>query len=80
MPERFPPDDPREWLSRARSDLILAKAAGVGIYLEDLCFHAQQDYPSLNPSDKVRSSLDLLFSRGTPVLRHPLAKKNTKRL
>jgi HEPN domain-containing protein len=42
MPERFPPDDPREWLSRARSDLILAKAAGGGIYLEDLCFHAQQ--------------------------------------
>ena len=26
MPERFPPDDPREWLNRARSDLVLARA------------------------------------------------------
>jgi HEPN domain-containing protein len=113
MPERFPPDDPREWLSRARSDLILAKAAGVGIYLEDLCFHAQQaaekavkallirqrvDFPyvhdlaelltllertGLSLPESIRqsaSSLDLPFSRGTPVLRHQLAKKNTKRL
>ena len=23
--ERFPPDDPREWLNRARSNLALAK-------------------------------------------------------
>lgn len=21
LPERFPPDDPREWMNRARSDL-----------------------------------------------------------
>ena len=24
-PERFPPDDPREWMNRARSNLALAK-------------------------------------------------------
>ena len=24
-PERFPPDDPREWLNRANSNLALAK-------------------------------------------------------
>lgn len=42
MPERYPPDDPREWLNRARSDLVLAKAEKEGIYLEDLCFHTQQ--------------------------------------
>jgi len=24
-PERFPPDDPREWINRARSNLALAK-------------------------------------------------------
>jgi len=42
--DRFPPDDPREWLNRARSSLAKAKsAAGVpGVYLEDLCFDAQQ--------------------------------------
>lgn len=42
--KRFPPDDPREWLNRARSNL--AKATSVfeapQVYLEDLCFDAQQ--------------------------------------
>ena len=42
MPKRLPPDDPREWLNRARSDLLMAKTRREGIYLEDLCFHAQQ--------------------------------------
>ena len=41
-PERFPPDDPREWISRARSNLVLAKSRILGAYLEDLCFAAQQ--------------------------------------
>jgi HEPN domain-containing protein len=42
MPKRYPPDDPREWLNRARSNLVQAKAKRKGVYLEDLCFHAQQ--------------------------------------
>ena len=41
-PERFQPDDPREWLNRARSNLALAKSRAPGAYLEDLCFEAQQ--------------------------------------
>jgi HEPN domain-containing protein len=41
-PERFPPDDPREWLNRARSNLSRAKATIPDAYLEDLCFDAQQ--------------------------------------
>ena len=36
------PDDPREWLKRARSNLIRARQQAPGIYLEDLCFDAQQ--------------------------------------
>ena len=40
--QRFPPDDPREWLNRARSDLALAQQQASNVYLEDLCFHAQQ--------------------------------------
>ena len=40
--ERFPPDDPREWLNRARSNLAQAQARIKGVYLEDLCFNAQQ--------------------------------------
>ncbi len=39
---RFPPDDPREWLNRARSNLIQARSRTAGVYLEDLCFNAQQ--------------------------------------
>lgn len=42
MPERYPPEDPREWLNRAQSSLILARAEEPGIYLEDLCFNVQQ--------------------------------------
>jgi HEPN domain-containing protein len=42
--ERFPPDDPREWLNRARSSLAKARSASEipEVYLEDLCFDAQQ--------------------------------------
>lgn len=41
-PQRFPPDDPREWLNRARSNLAIAKNRIPGVFLEDLCFVAQQ--------------------------------------
>src|SRR2546425_7769613 len=41
-PERFPPDDPREWLNRARSKRARARAKIPDAYLEDLCFDAQQ--------------------------------------
>ena len=41
-PERFPPDDPREWLNRARSNLAMARNRVPDAYLEDLCFEAQQ--------------------------------------
>ena len=42
--ERRPPDDPREWINRARSNLVQAQAILPGVYLqvEDLCFDAQQ--------------------------------------
>ena len=40
--ERFSPDDPREWLNLARSNLALARSRAPGAYLEDMCFEAQQ--------------------------------------
>jgi len=42
--ERFPPDDPREWLNRAHSSLAQARSGATipDIYLEDLCFDAEQ--------------------------------------
>ncbi len=39
---RYPPTDPREWINRARSNLAGAGLADPGVYLEDLCFDAQQ--------------------------------------
>lgn len=43
MPEnRFPPDTAAEWMNRAKSDLAIASAEIEGVYLEDLCYHAQQ--------------------------------------
>ncbi len=41
-PERFGPEDPREWLNRARSNLARARALTPGAYFEELCFDAQQ--------------------------------------
>lgn len=43
-PERYPSDDPREWLNRAKSNLALAKgAANISeVFFEDLCFDCQQ--------------------------------------
>ena len=40
--ERFPPDDPREWMNRAKGNLARAKVRIPGAYLEDLCFDAHQ--------------------------------------
>lgn len=40
--ERYGPDDPREWMNRARSNLRRAHDRTPGTYLEDLCFDAQQ--------------------------------------
>jgi HEPN domain-containing protein len=36
------PDDPGEWLNRAKSSLALARQRSSEIYPEDLCFQAQQ--------------------------------------
>ena len=41
-PKRLPPDDPCEWLNRARANLTRATTPLPGGYLEDLCFDAQQ--------------------------------------
>lgn len=40
--KRYPPDDPREWLNRARSNLVRAASVIPEVALEDYCFDAQQ--------------------------------------
>jgi HEPN domain-containing protein len=65
--ERRPPDDPREWLNRARSNLVQAQAILPGVYLEDLCFNAQQ------AAEKAIKAV--LIARGVDVpLIHDLAR------
>ena len=43
-PDKRFPNDPFEWLNRAKSNLERAKSDSrlTGVYLEDLCFDAQQ--------------------------------------
>ena len=41
-PDRGSPNDAGEWLARARSNLVRASLKVPGVYLEDLCFDAQQ--------------------------------------
>lgn len=36
------PDNPAEWITRAKSSLALATATTPGVLYEDLCFQAQQ--------------------------------------
>lgn len=79
-PERWPPEDPREWLNRARSNLVRAKTILPGVYLEDLCFDAQQaaekaikailiargiDFPLVHDLDRL---LNLLAQSGESIL------------
>lgn len=43
MPDRYSPEDPREWMNRAYSNLAIAKnRPDSSVYPEDLCFNAQQ--------------------------------------
>jgi HEPN domain-containing protein len=41
-PKRFPPDDSREWIRRAKSNLTRAGSVIAGVDFADLCFDAQQ--------------------------------------
>jgi HEPN domain-containing protein len=65
--ERRPPDDPRQWINRARSNLVRAQAMLPGVYLEDLCFDAQ---PAAEKAIKA-----VLIARGVDFpLVHDLAR------
>ena len=61
-PDALSPEDPREWLRRARSSLARARL-GHGqpdVLLEDLCFDAQQ------ASEKALKALFVLKSAAVP--------------
>jgi hypothetical protein len=62
--ERFPPDDPREWLNRAKSNPAKARRGSEipEVYLEDLCFDAQQ---AASIADDVVRWAGEVIERGT---------------
>ena len=60
-PDRYPPDDPREWLNRAESNLALAKNRVEGAYLEDLCFQAQQAAEKSIKAVMIRRNIDFPY-------------------
>ncbi len=66
-PERFPPDDPQEWINRARSNLAMAKSRIPNVYLEDLCFEAQQ------AAEKAIKAVMMMHSIDFPYV-HDLAR------
>jgi HEPN domain-containing protein len=40
--KRLPPNDPHEWLNRAKSNLAHAQSINPDVLFEDLCYDAQQ--------------------------------------
>jgi HEPN domain-containing protein len=60
-PERFPPDDPWEWLNWARSNLTRAKSKLTGVYLEDLCFDAQQAAEKVIKAMMIRRNVEFPY-------------------
>ena len=67
-PERFPPDDPREWLNRARSNLAMAKNRVPGAYLEDLCFQAQQAAEKAVKAVMISRNIDFPYVHNLALL------------
>ena len=70
-PPKRNPDDPAEWLKRAKSSLIQAKTKVDGVYLEDLCFNAHQAV------EKALKSL-LLKLGGKFPFTHDIVRLNTE--
>ncbi len=60
-PERFPPDDPREWMNRARSNLAMAKNCVPDAYLEDLCFQVQQAAEKAIKAVMIKRGIDFPY-------------------
>lgn len=66
--ERFSPDDPREWLNRARSNLAIAKSRVAGVYLEDLCFAAQQAAEKAIKAVMIERGIDFPYVHSLELL------------
>lgn len=73
-PERFPPDDPREWLNRAKSSFAMAKNRVPDAYLEDLCFGAQQAAEKAIKAVMISRNIDFPYVHDLALLLSILEK------
>src|SRR5438309_2272548 len=76
--QRLPPDDAREWIRRAKSNLALAHSAIPGVDLEDLCFDAQQAAEKAVKAVCIKRSEKFPFSHDLNQLLRLLEKNGLK--
>ena len=68
MPERTESDDPKEWMLRAFSNLNLAKSQQIGVFLEDLCFNAQQAVEKAIKAVLIKYDIDFPYTHNIAEL------------
>jgi len=68
-------DDPRKWLERARSNLLLAKTNPEDVFLEDLCFEAQQAAEKATKALLIYSNCDYPYTHDMAELLTSLQEK-----
>lgn len=78
--KRFSPDDPRERLNRARSNLAKARAGAkiTDIYIEDLCFDAQQAAEKAIKAVLIKHQIEFPFVHDLAELIELLEKSGEK--
>ena len=76
-PERFPANDPREWMNRARSSLALARNRVPQVYLEDLCFEAQQAAEKAIKALMMKRDIDFRTCMTWPIC-FPCSRKQVR--
>lgn len=68
MPDRYESDDPREWILRALSNLSLAKSKQPDVFLEDLCFNAQQAVEKAIKAVLIKHNIDFPYTHNIAEL------------
>ncbi len=68
MPNRTESDDPKKWILRASSNLNLSKSQQPGIFLEDLCFNAQQAVEKAIKAVLIKYDIDFPYTHNIAEL------------
>ncbi|MEK7395492.1 MAG: HEPN domain-containing protein [Candidatus Poribacteria bacterium] len=68
MPDGTESDDPKEWMLRAFSNLNIAKSQQSGVFLEDLCFNAQQAVEKAIKAVLIKHDIDFPYTHNIAEL------------